>query len=178
MPPEPKQQAPQSTHASGTATSGPQPTPGKSSLAGADATTAGPQWEAAKATIDPEDDHTKPPPEFKALNPDVINLLDHSRFTMTLFKGKKFWPAMHELGVANLHTLVQIHKFAKPAGLWVSSLARDQATWRGNRRRTHASGRVAAMQRRGQEPSRRLLRMFRPAAGGRRWRRRATEVSP
>ncbi len=68
--------------------------------------------------IDPEDDHTQVPAEYKALNADIINLLDRSRLTMGLFKGQKFWPAMRELGVANLHTLVQIHKHAKPAGVW------------------------------------------------------------
>jgi hypothetical protein len=116
MPPELQQQQGQQPSGASDVAASHQPMPGKTSLAGREGDAGHPQWEAA--SIDPEDDINQVPPEYKALDKEVIALLDRSRLTMSMFAGMKFWPAMKMLGVANLHTLVQIHRQATSAGLW------------------------------------------------------------
>lgn len=70
---------------------------------------------------DPDNDPSRPPPDYQALDPDLIQLLDRSRATFWVFSsepGRKFWDSVRSIPVADLHTLVQITKGAKAAGLW------------------------------------------------------------
>lgn len=70
---------------------------------------------------DPDNDPNHPPPDYGALDPDLIQLLARSRATWWIFRDtpeRKFWDSVRAIPAADLHTLVQITKGAKGAGLW------------------------------------------------------------
>jgi hypothetical protein len=82
---------------------------------------------------DPKDDPNEVPPQFKALPPEVIQLLHRSRGRLKNGKnllftpGVPFWDIVtNDLGMHHLHTLMQIYKGTAKAGLWPMISAIDE----------------------------------------------------
>lgn len=68
-----------------------------------------------------KDDPNKVPKEFAKLPKELIAVLFASRTHLKALRdpaGVKFWDAMQAMSVADLHTLVQVHKGTMAAGLW------------------------------------------------------------
>lgn len=71
----------------------------------------------------PSADRPPTPPEYAALDPDLIEKLWRSRKVHWAIKGKPdedFWKGVAAIGTADLHTHVQVTRGAKALGLWDS----------------------------------------------------------